>query len=270
MNMKDVGVILAAAGSGSRMGQDKLMLKLGRYTVLQHSALAFASCPDVCCMAAVTRPDRMEEVKAQLEELELPFPVTVVRGGDTRQRSVAAGVRAMPGNAQFYAIHDAARPLVTPEEIARCLADAREYGGACLSVPVKDTIQQADGEGFLELTPPRDRLYAAQTPQIFDGAWYRAGMAQANRLGLDLTDDCQVFRLSGGRVYLTQGSYANLKITTPESNFPWRKRYWPGGRKNSRRKTTKRLVWDVSDFGCVLLLCLDFGRFKNATISCGM
>ena len=125
-------------------------------------------------------------------------------------------MQTMSGKAKFYAIHDAARPLVTAEEIASCLADAREYGGACLSVPVKDTIQQMDGEGFLELTPPRDRLRCAQTPQIFDAAWYRAGMAEAKRLGLDLTDDCQVFRLSGGRVYLTPGSYTNLKITTPE------------------------------------------------------
>ena len=214
--MKDVGVILAAAGSGSRMGQDKLLLKLGGYTVLQHSAKAFASCPDICAMVAVTRQDLLGKVRQQLEELDLPFPVQVIPGGKTRQQSVAAGVQTMSGKAKFYAIHDAARPLVTAEEIASCLADAREYGGACLSVPVKDTIQQMDGEGFLELTPPRDRLRCAQTPQIFDAAWYRAGMAEAKRLGLDLTDDCQVFRLSGGRVYLTPGSYTNLKITTPE------------------------------------------------------
>ena len=214
--MKDVGVILAAGGSGSLMGQDKVLLKLGRYTVLQHSARAFISCPDICAMVAVTRPNLLEKVWQQLEELELPFPVQVIPGGQTRQQSVVAGVRAMSGKVKFYAIHDAARPLVTPEEIACCLADARQYGGACLCVPVKDTIQQADGEGFLELTPPRNRLHCAQTPQIFDAAWYRAGMAQANRLGLDLTDDCQVFRLSGGRVYLTPGSYTNLKITTPE------------------------------------------------------
>lgn len=214
--MKDVGVILAAAGSGSRMGRDKLLLKLGKYTVLQRSALAFAPCGEICAMVAVTRKDRLDTVRQQLEELELPFPVEVVPGGATRQQSVAAGVRAMPGTAKFYAIHDAARPLVTPEEIDRCLADARAYGGACLATPVKDTIQQADGEGFLQATPPRERLRCAQTPQIFDAAWYRAGMAQANRLGLDLTDDCQVFRLSGGRVFLTPGSYTNLKITTPE------------------------------------------------------
>lgn len=214
--MRDVGVILAAAGSGSRMGRDKLMLKLGEYTVLQRSALAFASCPDICGMAAVTRSDLLDTVRQQLEALSLPFPVWVVPGGATRQQSVAAGVKAMPAQAMYYAIHDAARPLVTPQEIARCLADAKRYGGACLSAPVKDTIQQADAKGFLEDTPPRDRLRSAQTPQIFDAAWYRAGMAEAVRRGLDFTDDCQVFRLSGGVVYLTPGSYANLKITTPE------------------------------------------------------
>lgn len=106
--MRDVGVILAAAGSGSRMGRDKLMLKLGEYTVLQRSALAFASCPDICGMAAVTRPDLLDTVRQQLEALSLPFPVWVVPGGATRQQSVAAGVKAMPAQAMYYAIHDAA------------------------------------------------------------------------------------------------------------------------------------------------------------------
>lgn len=213
---RDLGVVLAAAGSSSRMGRDKLMLKLGEYTVLQHSAKAFAFLPEVGYLAAVTRSDLLETVTKQLARLELPFPFAVLPGGATRQESVAAGVESLPTQCRFCAIHDAARPLVNPGDIARCLEDARQYGGACLSVPVKDTIQQADEQGFLAFTPSRSQLRCAQTPQIFEKEGYLKGLALARLQRKEFTDDCQIYALSGGQIYLTPGSYTNFKITTPE------------------------------------------------------
>lgn len=213
---KKLGVVLAAAGSARRMGQDKLMLKLGRYTVLQHSALAFAALEETGYLALVTRRERLEEVTRQMEQLSLPFPFAVLIGGATRQESVAAGVKSLPDWCRYCAIHDAARPLVTREEIARCLEDAVRYGAACLSVPVKDTIQQGDGKGFLAQTPDRSLLYCAQTPQIFLREEYLKGLELAQSQEKDFTDDCQIYALTGKKVYLTPGSYSNFKITTPE------------------------------------------------------
>ena len=100
--------------------------------------------------------------------------------------------------------------------IERCIQAAVEYGAATAAVRVKDTIKQANEEGFIEQTPDRSRLYLTQTPQVFEAGLYRRAVKQAQREGLDFTDDCQLVEHIGHAVKLCEGDYCNIKITTPE------------------------------------------------------
>lgn len=126
-------------------------------------------------------------------------------------QSVRAGLDAV--NAEYVAIHDAARPFVTPQVIWDALEAAYETGAAAPAVPVKDTVKVA-ADGLVVETPAREKLYAVQTPQCFRTALYRQVLAQVCCDAV--TDDCSAFELAGLPVRLTQGDYANYKITTRE------------------------------------------------------
>ncbi len=121
---------------------------------------------------------------------------------------------AVPEGTELVAVHDGARPLVRPEEIDACVADARQWGASALAVPVKDTIKLADGSGFIASTPDRNLLWAVQTPQVFQRELYEDAMHRAEAEGVDYTDDCQLLEHVGVKVHLCRGSYENLKLTT--------------------------------------------------------
>ena len=190
---KKVSAVLVAAGSSTRMGFDKLSFDLGGETVVQRSIRAFAECPLVSEIVLVAGKNRafLEQQAAACTK-----PVQVVQGGATRAESAKNGVLA-----------------------------AAACGAAAPAVPVKDTVKRAvrgDGKTVPEHcmvadTPDRSTLYAVQTPQCFDRAAYLAALdeldAEKARL---VTDDCSLFELTGRPVQLTQGDYANLKITTRE------------------------------------------------------
>ena len=143
-------------------------------------------------------------------------PWVVVPGGQERQDSVLAGVAALAPDTPYLLIHDGARPFVTAEQVDALCQDAVAYGAATLAVPSKDTCKLSDGQGFVESTPPRDRLMAIQTPQAFEREMYLYAARKAQASGLRYTDDCQLIEAAGGRVKLTAGDYRNLKLTTPE------------------------------------------------------
>lgn len=210
-----VGAVIAAAGSSSRMGgRDKLSEPLGGMPVILRTLAAVEAVPEVAEIVVVTREDRVEEYRSLLEQFSKLR--AVVPGGSTRQESVWNGVRALSPDCGLAAIHDGARPLVTPEVFARCIEAARACGAATAAVPVKDTIKRADAEGRVLDTPERSRLWAVQTPQIFDRERYLQAAEEAERRGLDCTDDCQLFEAMGWEVRLVMGDYRNLKLTTPE------------------------------------------------------
>ena len=129
---------------------------------------------------------------------------------------VAAGVAAARPNAAYYAIHDGARPLVRPSTVDAVIAAAVEGGAAAAAVPVKDTIKEADENGFIAGTLDRSRLWNVQTPQVFSAALYRRAMEQVGIGEENLTDDCQLVERLGHPVRLCRADYANIKITTPE------------------------------------------------------
>ena len=210
-----VGAVIAAAGSSSRMGgRDKLAEPLDGIPVILRTLAAVEAVPEIREIVVVTREDRVEEYRRLLGQCSRLR--AVVPGGSTRQESVRNGVRALSPDCTLAAIHDCARPLVTPEVFARCIEAARSCGAATAAVPVKDTIKLADEAGRVLDTPDRSRLWAVQTPQIFDRDRYLRAAEEAERRGLSCTDDCQLFEAMGWEVQLVMGDYRNLKLTTPE------------------------------------------------------
>ena len=125
------------------------------------------------------------------------------------------GLKLVSKDSAYIAVHDGARPLVKTEHISKTIHDARVFGGATLGVPVKDTIKTVDG-GFITDTPPRASLWITQTPQVFRKRLYFEAVDFALEHDLDFTDDCQLVEAVGGKIYMTQGDYTNIKITTPE------------------------------------------------------
>ena len=210
-----VGAVIAAAGSSSRMGgRDKLAEPLDGIPVILRTLAAVEAVPEIREIVVVTREDRVEEYRRLLGQCSRLR--AVVPGGSTRQESVRNGVRALSPDCTLAAIHDGARPLVTPEVFARCIEAARSCGAATAAVAVKDTIKLADEAGRVLDTPDRSRLWAVQTPQIFDRERYLRAAEEAERRGLSCTDDCQLFEAMGWEVQLVMGDYRNLKLTTPE------------------------------------------------------
>lgn len=207
--------VVPAAGSSTRMGQDKLFATLGGIPVLVHTLRALESCPSIGEIIVVTRPDHLVEVGKLCREAALYKVSKVVAGGATRTESVLAGVKAVGEEYPLVAIHDGARPLVSREVVEDAIAAAATGSAAAPAVPVKDTVKEAEC-GIVTATPDRSRLFAVQTPQVFDTDLIRTALTRAVEEGATLTDDCGAVERMGVPVALTQGSYTNLKITTPE------------------------------------------------------
>ena len=217
---KTISAVLVAAGSSTRMGFDKLSFDLGGETVLHRSIRAFDQCPQIGEIVLVAGKNR---AFVEQQAVGCTKPVQIVAGGATGAESAKNGVLAAHG--ELVAVHDAARPFVSPAVIAAVLEAADRCGAAAPAVPVKDTIKQAvPGDGktvpeacLVRSTPDRSTLYAVQTPQCFDRTQYLAALQELDAEKARLvTDDCSLFELTGRSVQLTQGDYANLKITTRE------------------------------------------------------
>lgn len=209
-------VIVAAAGSSSRMGgENKLMQPLEGVPVLAHTLMAvnMSELADEIVVAA-----REEDLLACGELCKIygiTKPVKIVRGGGDRLESVYLASLECRGDAAFLAVHDGARPLATAELIDRTIALAHKTNAAAPAVPVKDTVKIVR-DGRVEHTPERGSLRAIQTPQVFDASLLRAALERVRAAGETVTDDCSAVERLGKEIYLTEGLYENIKITTPE------------------------------------------------------
>jgi 2-C-methyl-D-erythritol 4-phosphate cytidylyltransferase/2-C-methyl-D-erythritol 2,4-cyclodiphosphate synthase len=213
-----VTAIVAAAGSGRRMGREvnKVFLPLAGRAILARSAAAMAACPEVDSLVVVVAPGEEARAEGLLAPLNLIKPWRVVAGGAERQLSVANALAAVPADADLILIHDGARPLVDAATVGAAIAAARECGAAGVAVPVKDTIKAVDDSGCISATPDRRTLWAIQTPQAFAAGLLRRAYAQAAADGVLATDDAALVERLGHKVRIVPGSYANIKITTPE------------------------------------------------------
>lgn len=209
-------MMIAAAGSSTRMGQAKQRILLQGQPVLLHTLRALQQVEAIDELLLIARPEDGADFAALAAENGITKLRQVVAGGDTRQQSVAAGLAALPQACTLVGIHDGARPLVSPADVAAVLTAAEESGAAALAVPVKDTLKRADESGAVTATVDRAGLWRVQTPQVFRRDAFCAAMEAAMASGEDFTDDCQLMERAGHTVRLVPGQDANLKLTTPE------------------------------------------------------
>lgn len=212
-----VGVVIAAAGSGRRMGVEgnKVFLPLNGQTVIAHSLECFMGMPEVSEIVIVTRDIDQSSMEELARETAGDKPIRIVLGGQERQESVFNGLKSLEPETDWVIIHDGARPHITQELVRKGLAAAKEHQAIGIGVPVKDTIKRVK-QGFVRETLPRPELWAMQTPQIFAYDLILDAHRQAERSGLVATDDCALLESLGHPVYIVEGDYGNTKITTPE------------------------------------------------------
>ena len=206
--MKGIAII-AAAGKGERAGVDKVWMKLEGKTVLERAAAPFFDCPTVDAVILVVAAAREEEARALFSDKKTPCRVVV--GGATRSESVKRALdeasRLFPGEDAVVAVHDGARPYVTRDLIARCMAIAAEKGSAVPAVPCTDSLRKRCGETSRAV--PREDVVLVQTPQCFS----LNALASAYRHGEEASDDATLYEKYVAPVVLTDGDEKNEKIT---------------------------------------------------------
>ena len=208
--------IIVAGGSSRRMGFDKTFALLGDRPVVAHSIAAFEATSCVDSIILVARAERITELREVIARCEFRKVAAVVPGGTHRQDSVSAGLSHLSEECRFVAVHDAARPLVTPGAIARVFEAARDRGAAALAAPVSDTLKRADADGFVYDSIDRERVYAMQTPQIFERELLLSAYERIAAEGLAITDEVSALQHFARRVVLVANEPANFKITYPD------------------------------------------------------
>ncbi|MFC1897335.1 2-C-methyl-D-erythritol 4-phosphate cytidylyltransferase [Chloroflexota bacterium] len=212
-NQQRVGAVIAAAGESQRMGGvDKVFALLGGKPVLAWVVDTFQECSSIDRIVVVLSEQNLERGKQLVAERGWSKVIDVCAGGQRRQDSVTAGLNRL-SNCDWVVIHDGARPLITVGLINRGLETVRETGAAVAAVPVMDTIKLAGDDRIVHQTPPRQNLWAVQTPQVFSVEIITEAYSRANG---DVTDDASLVEQLGHRVKIYMGSYDNIKITIPD------------------------------------------------------
>ncbi len=208
---RSCAAILVAAGSSRRMGFDKLTSSLAGMPVLQHTLHAFLAAESISEIVVVCPESRWE----MLADCKCSKPVRHVEGGENRQDSVVAGLTALSYQAEFVAVHDGARPLVSPIDIDRCVATAIEHQAAALARRVTETLKRANTHDMSEAAVPRENLWFMETPQVFKITTLLAAYASVREKNLTITDEVSALEAIGVPVKLIESTHPNLKITTP-------------------------------------------------------
>lgn len=206
--------IIAASGNSTRMGLDisKQLIDLNGKPTIEHTLSAFEKSDVIDEIVVVCRAQDMDSIKSISGKFSKV--VAVVTGGDTRADSVKNGVQACSEDAQFYAIHDGARPLVTTEDIENVVKRSHKTKAATLGTPVTDTIKVINSDSIITDTPVRDTLMAVQTPQVFERELYLRAIDYTVENNLSVTDDCSMVEALGECVEIVCGSRDNIKLTT--------------------------------------------------------
>jgi len=207
--------VITAAGSGSRMGGvSKQTLSLNNKPCIAYSLIAFQNCIDIDEIIITAKADEIE----LLREISNKFGITklkdIVPGGSTRQESVSKGFSAVSDKSDIVAIHDAARPLIQPNQISELIYNTKRYGAATAAMPMYDTVKRGDKNSLIVETVPRDDLFTVQTPQVFKTDLYRVALALAEKESFSATDDTSLAEFAGFPVKLCQVSAMNTKLTT--------------------------------------------------------
>lgn len=213
---QEVGVIIVAAGRGTRMGtkESKQYLMLESKPIIVHTLEKFHQHPLISQIVLVTGKTDILRCESWIKQYGLQDSIEVVEGGNERQHSVYRGLHAI--RTPWVLVHDGVRPFVADEHITSCFVTAKEHGAAVLAVPVKDTIKQVNEQNEVIGTPKRESLWAIQTPQAFRTGDLLRAHEQASLEGFVGTDDAMLIERLGMKVKVVEGDYSNVKITTPE------------------------------------------------------
>ena len=210
-----VGAIVAAAGSGSRLGRgSKALVRLNGRTTLARVLELFLALDEIDRIVVVGPPSRLENAEREVASLHPRKPVVVKAGGESRQESVRVGLAAL-GECDLVLVHDAARPLATATLVRRVLAAAAESGAAFPAISPRDAVKRVEGNRLVE-SLDRSRIVLAQTPQAFDYELLSRANREAADAGLVGDDDAQLVAATGHAVTVVEGEPANIKLTTPE------------------------------------------------------
>ncbi|KAG0499024.1 hypothetical protein HPP92_003715 [Vanilla planifolia] len=213
---KSVSVLLLAGGKGKRMGvsMPKQYLSLLGKPIALYSLFTFSELSEVKEIVVVCEPSYQNLFEDIIEEVNVDIKFALP--GKERQDSVFNGLQEVDGSSELVCIHDSARPLVLSTDVRKVLKDGWLNGAAVLGVPVKATIKEANKDSFVTRTFDRKTLWEMQTPQVIKPDLLRAGFELVNREGLEVTDDASIVEYLSHPVYITEGSYTNIKVTTPD------------------------------------------------------
>ena len=216
-NLRDVGVVIVAAGSGSRTNSAEL--KQFRWVAgkpaLLHSVQAFMARQDVGIVVVVLPRAYAADPPPWLFQCDVDR-LLITPGGTERHQSVLNGLEDLPESISIAVVHDAARPLVTDDTIDRVIAEARKGHGAIAALPVVDTLKEVDANGRIVRTVDRTGLWRAQTPQAFPREQLERAHIEAQRNGVAATDDAALLERLQLEVVVVQGSERAMKITAEE------------------------------------------------------
>jgi 2-C-methyl-D-erythritol 4-phosphate cytidylyltransferase len=207
--------ILVAAGDSRRMGFDKLFATIAGRPVIAHTIHAFERAGCVGGIIVVAREDRLAEIKKIVRDDKLKKVRSIITGGKHRQDSVRAGLGHLEATARYVAIHDAARPLITADQIERVFEQCRIHAAASLAEPISDTLKYADAEFFVTSSVDRHQLYAMQTPQVFERELIEDAHRAVYAENASVTDEVSAVERLGRKVVLVPNTDLNFKITHP-------------------------------------------------------
>ena len=210
-----LSAIIVAAGDSRRMGFDKLFTKIAGKPVIAHTIRAFERAGCVGEIVVVAREDRHAEIKTIVRDENFKKVRSIIPGGKHRQDSVHAGMGQLPPGSRYLAIHDAARPLVTAEQIESVFEQCRIHAAASLAEPISDTLKYADGGFFVTGSVDRHQLYAMQTPQIFERQLIEDAYQAVYAENVSVTDEVSAVERLGRKVILVPNKDLNCKITYP-------------------------------------------------------
>lgn len=211
-NMK-ISAIIAAAGSGTRMGSDvsKQFIEIGGMPVLARTLSVFESAFKIDEIIIATRECDIDDVWSIVQKYKIKKAAAVICGGETRQETISKALESVSGEAVL--IHDGARPFIKAEQINEVAEALYDNDAAALGIPVTDTIKTVK-DGYITGTIDRANLVSIQTPQGFKTDVIKKAHERAAENGITVTDDCALCEEMGIKIKVIQGSQTNIKLTT--------------------------------------------------------
>ncbi|MGB0716568.1 MAG: 2-C-methyl-D-erythritol 4-phosphate cytidylyltransferase [Phycisphaerae bacterium] len=215
--MSKLAVIIPAAGKSERFGgkEKKIFAKLDNRPVFLRTLEKFVTRDDVAQVILAVSPEDDETVRTKFGPNLGFMGVKLVKGGEHRSDTVRAALTIVDDDVEYVAIHDAARPCITPDRIDAVFAEARKSGAALLASPVSSTLKRVSEAGVVDATVSRDGLYEAQTPQVFKKDLLESSLDKSELEPATITDECMVVEAAGHPVSVVKSDATNLKITTP-------------------------------------------------------